>query len=248
MTKRWAPMAVSASVLLLAVGQSPTSAGEIFPSVPPYVTGVREAGSPLYCQKGTWPVWVATSYSWARTSFTDGVAAENIQPSGPGSQTYLTKPSDANTFIHCNEVAVSAGGDYGFWSSSPVFIRPKAAAGKLRKVAGTRKADTLRGTGRRERMLGGSGNDRLLGKGNADTLSGGRGLDKVLGGPGNDLLDGGPDADRLSGGPGHDTIFANDGEPGDRVSCGSGNDLVILDEGDAVASDCEYTRASLPPK
>lgn len=247
-TKRWTSIAVSASSLLFAAAQTPALAAEIFPSVPPYVTGAREVGSPLFCQKGTWPVWVASSYSWARTSFTDGVAAENIQPSGPGSQTYLTKPSDANTFIHCNEVAISAGGSYGFWSSSPVFIRPKPATGKLRTVKGTGKANVLRGTGKRERMLGRSGNDRLVGKGNADTLSGGRGSDTALGGPGNDLIDGGPDADKLLGGPGHDTIFANDGSAGDRVSCGSGNDIVIADEGDVVASDCEYVRDSLPPK
>ena len=125
------------AALFLTWGQVTPATAEIFPSVPPYITGDREVGSTLFCAAGTWPGWVTTSYSWARTS-NDGISGENIQPTGPGSQSYLTKPSDANTFIHCNEAAFTAGGDYGFWSSSPVFIRPPAPAGKLRKVPGTR--------------------------------------------------------------------------------------------------------------
>jgi Ca2+-binding RTX toxin-like protein len=61
-------------------------------------------------------------------------------------------------------------------------------------IAGSRKADKLRGT---------AGSDVIRGKRGDDRLNGKRGDDCLYGGRGNDTLKGGPGTDTLSCGAGH---------------------------------------------
>lgn len=120
-----------------------------------------------------------------------------------------------------------------------------------KKVQGTQKNDTLRGTTRGDLIYGFGGDDTILGKndelyggpgkdsisGDEDDAYGGSGNDEVRSGNGQDDIYGG---DYYSGGNNNDTINSKDNRP-DTVSCGLGlDDQVLADKDlDAVYSDCE---------
>jgi len=124
-------------------------------------------------------------------------------------------------------------------------------AGRVTRITGTARGDTIVGTSGRDiincragkdrvaardgndyvncgsgndRLAGGRGNDRLIGGSGSDRLFGGPGNDRLLGGPGNDRLAGDPGRDRLSGGPGNDRLAGGRGR--DRLSGGPGRNRV----------------------
>jgi acid phosphatase type 7 len=122
------------------------------------------------------------------------------------------------------------------------------------RIAGTPRADSLRGTAGADVILAGAGRDTLIGRAGPDrlysgrgndTADGGLGADLVAGGPGGDRLVGGDGADVLDGGPGADRLHARDGGR-DRVACGLGRDVVSADAADSVGRGCEVVL--LPPR
>ena len=123
--------------------------------------------------------------------------------------------------------------------------------GRVTRITGTARGDTIVGTSGRDiincragkdrvaardgndyvncgsgndRLAGGRGNDRLIGGSGNDRLLGGPGNDRLLGGPGNDRLAGDPGRDRLSGGPGNDRLAGGRGR--DKLSGGPGRNRV----------------------
>lgn len=93
------------------------------------------------------------------------------------------------------------------------------------EIRGTRRNDTLRGSGQADRIVGlqgddtlrgFNGNDALVGGTEDDTLEGGNGNDVVLGGTNDDTLDGGDGNDTLSGGLGAD-VFVLRQKRGDTI-------------------------------
>jgi hypothetical protein len=92
------------------------------------------------------------------------------------------------------------------------------------------------------RIVGSARNDSLRGTPKADILDGRGGNDKLLGLAGDDVLLGGPGRDILVGGQGRDTL-----------RCGLGNDIAKADAEDVVSADCEVvtglpsTEAAPPP-
>jgi len=104
-------------------------------------------------------------------------------------------------------------------------------AGRVTRITGTARGDTIVGTSGRDIVNCGAGKDRVAardgndyvncGPGN-DRLAGGRGNDRLIGGSGNDRLFGGPGNDRLLGGLGSDRLAGDSGR--DMLSGGPGND------------------------
>jgi Ca2+-binding RTX toxin-like protein len=179
-------------------------------------------------------------------------------PRKPGTPIRFAVPAGAKRFLAIR--AVDEQGNVG----RPVSVRvkPDAGGGGKRcgnRIAGTRKADRLRGTGAGDRIGGGAGNDRIKARGGDDCVAGGKGNDRaagdggddrVKGGDGNDKLKGGGGADRMAGGKGRDRVGAGGGSDRvkvrdgkrDRVSCGAGKDRVVADRRDKVAKDCEKVK------
>ena len=113
---------------------------------------------------------------------------------------------------------------------APQSLSPSAARAALatcarpgrRRVAGTARADNLRGGARGDRLLGRGGRDRLLGRGGDDCLHGGAGDDRLDGGAGRDRLFGGAGNDVLVGGSGADVLDCGTGRR-DRATAGPGD-------------------------
>jgi Ca2+-binding RTX toxin-like protein len=82
---------------------------------------------------------------------------------------------------------------------------------------GTKKADTLVGTGGPDRMFGRGGADTLKGFGSGDILNGQRGRDTLSGGSETDYLIGGVGNDALKGGAGAELYFFGPGWGKDSV-------------------------------
>ena len=93
--------------------------------------------------------------------------------------------------------------------------------GAICTIAGTARADRLRGT---------PGNDVICGYGGGDRISGGGGHDLIYGGPGNDRITGGGGLDVLYGNAGRDRLDARDGRR-DRLDGGRGRDNARVDRG-----------------
>lgn len=68
-----------------------------------------------------------------------------------------------------------------------VFAAPSSSV-ELKKILGSKRADTLRGTARADTIYGRAGNDRLFGKGGNDRLFPGPGRDRVDCGRGRDRV------------------------------------------------------------
>lgn len=100
-------------------------------------------------------------------------------------------------------------------------------------VAGSTRADVIRGGDTDDNLFGRAGDDHLVGlagddilEGGAgqDLLDGGDGADRLVGGSGNDKLAGGAQADELMGGDGRDYLDAGAGH--DMIEGGTGNDAI----------------------
>ena len=91
---------------------------------------------------------------------------------------------------------------------------------------GTKRADTITGSG---------GADTIKGLAGGDTIDGGNGNDTINGGGGNDTItDIGvvPDVDIITGGKGNDIIDVREGDLNDeqdKVDCGPGTDTIFFD-------------------
>ncbi|MBE9099294.1 hypothetical protein [Vacuolonema iberomarrocanum] len=102
------------------------------------------------------------------------------------------------------------------------------------RIAGTVRADILRGTNgpdfiqaraRNDVARGLGGNDRITGQTGDDRLFGGGGSDRLIGGPGNDILSGQGNADFIEGNRGRDILRGGAGN--DTLVGGIGNDTLI---------------------
>lgn len=101
---------------------------------------------------------------------------------------------------------------------------------RSRLIAGTGRANRLRGRPGGDLIVGGAGNDRISGLGGHDCIDGGRGSDRLSGGAGNDQIDGGRGNDRISGGAGRDVLAGGPGR--DLILCGPGRDVALRQKGD----------------
>lgn len=80
----------------------------------------------------------------------------------------------------------------------------QSCRGKAATVAGTDRANLIKGTPRNDVIAGLDGKDVIRGQGGNDLICGGDGKDRLIGGPGNDKLLGQGGKDTLKGGPGKD--------------------------------------------
>jgi hypothetical protein len=78
-------------------------------------------------------------------------------------------------------------------------------------LAGSARADVLRGTPGDDVICGRGGNDRIYGSGGHDLILGGNGNDRLYGGVGRDYVVGGAGADVLVGGRDEDELFGRRG-------------------------------------
>ena len=107
-------------------------------------------------------------------------------------------------------------------------------------IAGTPRADRLRGTSGRDVICGRGGADVLIGAGGGDVLRGGDGADVVFAGAGSDILRGGDGADDLGGGDGNDDLVG--GPQSDELDGGSGTNWCTVNASDS-ASRCVHDLA-----
>lgn len=108
-----------------------------------------------------------------------------------------------------------------FSVSSVEGLQFQSADGSLR-LAGTNRADVLRGSIAADDLSGNGGNDNLFGNGGDDFLRGGTGRDRLTGDAGNDSLSGNEGNDILVGGAGDDFLSGNRGD--DLLNGGAGSD------------------------
>lgn len=107
--------------------------------------------------------------------------------------------------------------------TAPVGAIVPPAGGK--RINGTSRSESLRGTPFADVINCGGGNDRVVGLGGNDVINCGAGRDRVDGGAGNDRISGAAGNDRLSGGPGNDRVSGGSGK--DKLAGGSGSDRLL---------------------
>jgi N-acetylglucosamine-6-sulfatase len=107
-------------------------------------------------------------------------------------------------------------------------------------IAGSDRANRLRGTTVFDYVCANGGADRVDGRSGDDVIYGGHGNDLLFGEGGHDRIYPGLGLDRVYGGIGRDVIHAADGRR-DVIGCGGGLDTVYVNPGDAV-SGCERIR------
>ena len=103
-------------------------------------------------------------------------------------------------------------------------VGPIVPAGGKR-INGTSRSETLRGTPSDDVINCGGGNDRVVGLGGNDVINCGAGRDRVDGGGGDDRISGGAGNDSLSGGAGNDRVSGGSGK--DKVAGGAGSDRLL---------------------
>ena len=111
----------------------------------------------------------------------------------------------------------------------PVGTSTPADAAPECTIAGSVRADVLRGTPGDDVICGGKGDDLLIGRGGNDVLIGGAGEDEARGAGGDDSLLGAGAADELIGGIGSDVLKGGPGD--DLLNGGDGDDILRGNEG-----------------
>ena len=97
----------------------------------------------------------------------------------------------------------------------------------IENIAGSNRADTLRGDRGANTLWGRNGDDALYGRGGPDRLGGGGGDDWLQGSGGRDVLAGGAGDDRLVGGAGGDVLSGGSGS--DTAHYGDARGPVLAD-------------------
>jgi N-acetylglucosamine-6-sulfatase len=107
-------------------------------------------------------------------------------------------------------------------------------------IAGSERANRLRGTPAYDYICANGGADRAEARSGDDVVYGGTGNDLLYGEGGHDRINAGHGLDRVYGGIGRDIVYAADGKR-DVVGCGDGVDTVYADRVDST-SGCERIR------
>ena len=137
-------------------------------------------------------------------------------------------------------------------------VRPATRRKRMRKItmvavmvaallvmtAGIALADSFRGTDGPNTIVGTNDRDTIDGLAGDDNLFGRGGNDRIFGNRGDDDIGGGGGRDRIDAGRGDDFINVQGDDRRDVVRCGSGRDVVRANPQDAIAGDCEVTKAA----
>ncbi len=118
------------------------------------------------------------------------------------------------------------------------------AAAFLVMAAGVAVAADFRGTDGPNTIIGTKNADRIDALAGDDNLFGGGGNDRLIGNRGDDDIYAGVAADAVNAGRGDDYIDVQGDDTRDVVRCGSGRDVVRANPQDALAGDCEVSKAA----
>ncbi|QIN84219.1 hypothetical protein GBA63_17335 [Rubrobacter tropicus] len=117
-------------------------------------------------------------------------------------------------------------------------------AALLVMTAGVALAANFRGTDGPNTIIGTKNADRIDALAGDDNLFGGGGNDRLIANRGDDDVYAGVGADTVNAGRGDDYIEVQGDDRRDVVRCGSGRDVVKANPQDALAGDCEVTKAA----
>lgn len=112
-------------------------------------------------------------------------------------------------------------------------------------TAGVALAANFRGTDGPNTIIGTKNADRIDALAGNDNVFGGGGNDRLFGNRGDDDIYGGAGRDRVDAGRGDDYIEVQGDDRRDVVRCGAGRDVVKANPEDALAGDCEVSKAAL---